>query len=97
MTHSVDNSQVQSSIQEAVDYLSALPAFKDEVSQSKRVMLKEFLSVFKAYSASGNDIPCLRGMGLEQVLTICTEVIAGKYDNDFRLDFKSIAFAILNR
>lgn len=52
--------------------------------------------MFKAYTASGNEIPGLRGMGLEQVQLICTEVLAGKYNTDFRLDFKSIAFAVLN-
>lgn len=90
---------VQEKLQAAVTKLGVLAAEeKDEVGQQVLTLLQTTLALLKLYSASGNEHPGLRGLGLEEALDWADRVLEEKFTaahikytvSGMRFDFKSM-------
>ena len=65
------NEKVQSKFTEAIEYL------KPRVQSIEDEIVLNALTYFKMYSASGNDIPGLAGLGLHEMLDLAYKVLEG--------------------
>lgn len=89
------NQYVQDTLSEAITALETMPNPKDEYDVLKRDHLISYLKLLKGYSASGNSIPGLGGLGLEQGMKLAHTVLDGNFKDGFRLDFKSLGKGFL--
>lgn len=65
------NEKVQAKFAEAIEYL------KPRVQSIEDEIVLNALIYFKMYSASGNDIPGLSGLGLHEMLDLANRVLEG--------------------
>lgn len=82
-----------SEAQEKLSYAIAVLDNTQEPSMEATIA-HTLLSVIAERSASGNDIPGLRGLGLENALNLANEIIENGTRN-IRIDTKSLAASIV--
>lgn len=55
---------------------------------SRVAFLRDTLSEGRAYAASGNNIPVLRGQGLEELTALARRALAGEFDPGTRVPYR---------
>lgn len=86
----MDNNEVQARFSQAIEILSE----SNRETQFEVNLVKSLLEYMKAYSASRNAIPGLRGLGLKEALMVADEIIASNNTRNIHIDTKLLASAV---
>lgn len=84
------NETVQELLKKAIEKLQSFSVPADEVDAAKQTLLLSYLVVMKGYTASGNDIPALGGLGLQEAVAIAEDVISDRFSGVRRVNFKHL-------
>jgi hypothetical protein len=92
------NADVQSQLNTAINQIHVdLLNNADALFAHKLTVAVNLLELMKAYSASSNDIPGLRGMGLEQALNFANQYVSCRKDSrmfDFTSLYKALSLSL---
>lgn len=89
-----NNSEIQALFHETLEKLDKMP--KDR-KNAERMMAYVWIERMKIYSSSGNEVPGLRGLGLEKAIKLSEEILSNglvniKVDWNGNTDEKSAGF-----
>lgn len=72
------NSEIQALFQKALDKLDEIDGNK---KRYEKLYAASWIERIKEYSNSGNEIPGLRGLGLEKTIKLAEEILENGLDN----------------
>lgn len=84
------NAYVQETITRTIQTLSSEPTHVDVLFQAKKDAVVSVLNVMFLTSASSNEFPGQRGLGLEQVMKFCEQYLAAGALDNRELNFTQI-------
>lgn len=92
------NADVQAQLGAAITRIHAdILTSSDELFVKKLVVAVNLLELMRMYSSSSNNIPGLRGLGLEQALLFSNQYVSQSVDMrmfDFRVLYKALGSAL---
>lgn len=85
------NAEIQEILTQGIEVLAAAEStITDEVEAAKNAFAKATLVIFKTYANSSNNMPALRGLGLEEAIDLATYVIVKGNTNGFKFSSPNI-------
>lgn len=85
------NAEVQELFDTAISLIPVAGSFSEPVVETEVSMLRNMLVLYKAYTASGNNIPALAGVGLEGAMSVASSLVEEGFDSRKRyINFRNL-------
>lgn len=76
----LDNDYVQEAFKKALNIIPVSTEGTDIIAATELDMLRGMFTLYQTYTASGNSIPALGGLGLEGAVRLAEEIVTGGFD-----------------